>query len=109
LVAWNRFEVWLRPDGLLQRSPLGTLFVPWEAFARDAPAVPLGLSVVALAYEQPGLVRKTGLRPLGDRVESGTGAAYLARAIHHYVTHPGHRPAIGTEEEFHRLTAALAL
>jgi len=108
-LTWGWFGVQLRPDGVYDRQPLGSLFIPWDAFARAYPSAPSGTQRVALYYERPELVRSRGLRPGGPNAPAaGIDAAFLARTINEYVAHPEYRSAIGTEAELRRLTAAAA-
>jgi hypothetical protein len=103
-LALSRFGLRLRPDGIQDRQPFGSLFVPWEALAA---AEPHGRAQLTLHCRQPHLVRRRGLRPLTGKTLSGSDAGYLARVIHEYVTHADHRPAIGTPAELTRLTGAV--
>lgn len=103
-LALGRFGLRLRPDGIHDRQPFGSLFVPWEALAA---AEPHGRTQLTLHCRQPHLVRRRGLRPLTTKTPSGSDAGYLARVIHEYVTHADHRPAIGTPAELTRLTAVV--
>ena len=107
-VALGPFGVHLRPEGLYDRQPFGSLFVPWDSFAPDYPAVPVKNSQAALYFQRPEPIRRRGLRPSAESLATGTDAAYLAAAIHHYVSCPERRSAIGTEAELRRLTARLA-
>jgi hypothetical protein len=101
-LAWGRSEVLLRPDGVLDRGPIGSMFVPWEALDPGSPAVAVHANYVALRYRQPELVRRRGLRPARRRMEAGGDTILLARLIHHYVTSPEDREAIGAPEQFQR-------
>lgn len=103
--ALGTFGVRLSPAGFHDRQLLGSLFVPWEAFAPGYPAVPVRSNALTLYYERPDLVRRRGL---WAGLQTGTDAAFLAQAIHQYVAHPEHRQAIGTEAELRRLTARIA-
>ena len=108
-LTWGWFGIQLRPDGLYDQQPLGSWFVPWDAFVRAYPAVPDGSQRVALYLERPELVRRRGLRIGGSKVQAaGIDAAFLAWTINVYVTDSGHRSAIGTEAELQRLTAPAA-
>lgn len=104
-VAWGSYGVRLTPEGVHDRQPLGSLFVPWEAFAPDYPAVPVRGNHLTLYYQRPDLVRQRGLRPSRHSLPSTTDATYLANVIHQYVSCPERRPDIGTEAELRRLTA----
>ena len=107
-VAWGRAGTQLRPDGVHDRQPLGSLFVAWDALTPTTAATPRGGTQLTLHYRQPHRVRRRGFRPGGRTVvATGSDAGYLARVIHEYVTHPEHRPAIGTTAEQRRLTAVL--
>lgn len=107
-LSWRGTGVELRPDGVYDRQPLGSLFVPWDALVRAYPAVAENAQHVALYYERPGLIRRRGLRPGPNLPAVGVDAGFLARAIGEYVAHPEHRAAIGTEAELRRLSAAIA-
>ena len=108
-LAWGWFGVQLQPDGVHDRQPLGSLFIPWDAFVHAYPAAPNGTQQVALYYERPELVRRRGLRPDGQNIPAASiDTAFLAWTINEYVAHPEYRSAIGTEAELRRLTAATA-
>ena len=103
--AWVGIGVRLRPDGLLDRGLLGSLFVPWDGFRREYPAWPTRRGQqVRLSYQ--GESRRRGLVPTGRRIlnASNVDRDFLTRVIKHYVVHPEHRPAIGTAAEYDRLT-----
>ncbi len=107
--AWGGVGVRLRPDGVLDRHILGSLFVPWEALTLDRPAWPAdGKDQVLLNYRRPDLVRRRGIGP-GARRLSGANVDrhFLALAVQHYVAHPQRRHAIGTDAEHRRLMEAL--
>ena len=103
--ALNRRGIRLRPDGILDQQPLGSLFVPWEALAVPFGATPKSTVQLYLNYQQPQLIRKRGFRPGAQVLATGTDAGYLAWVIHEYLTSPERRPAIGTDAELHRLSA----
>jgi len=105
--GWDHVGVRLRRDGVLDRGPAGSLFVPWEAFDLHYPAWPADRGDrLRLNYEGPARVRGITRR----RFVTGVNVDrwFLAGAIEHYVTHPKHRAAIGTEAEYRRLMQALA-
>ncbi|MEV4704646.1 hypothetical protein [Actinoplanes sp. NPDC049316] len=109
--TWVGQDFQLRRDGVVHRTAVGSLVVPWEAFALDQPAYPGGKDgQVAFTYRRPELVRRRGL-PRGWELRTVTGVDvwFLSRVIHHYVTHPEHRAAIGTEGEYRRLRESLEL
>lgn len=108
-LSWGSFGVRLRPEGVYNRQPLGSLFVPWEAFAPGCPAVPVKGNGLALYYQRPGLVRRRGLPVGANSLLTGTDATYLAHVIQQYVSSPEHRPAIGTEAELRRVVATAIL
>ncbi len=104
--AWDHIGVRLRPDGVLDRSPAGSLFVPWEAFDLAYPAWPADRSDrLLLNYE--GRARRRGIVVTGRRAMSGANVdrRFLARAIHHYVNHPEDRAAIGAETGYRARSA----
>lgn len=107
-VAWGSSAARLRPDGVYDRQPLGSRLIPWEAFDRGYPAVPVKTTRLALYYQRPELVRRRGVYPGTQFLTTATDANYLAQAIGHYVTHAEQRPAIGAPGEFQRLTNLLA-
>jgi hypothetical protein len=87
----GRFGLVLRPDGLLDRQPLGSIFVPWEAGPAADPAR-LG---VKLRFTRPDLVVRSGFRP-GTSIAAGTDPGCTAWAINLYAARPDYRPTIGT-------------
>jgi hypothetical protein len=103
--AWGRYGVQLRPDGVLDRQPLGSRFVPWDAFAPELPVFAAGNQRLAIRCRRPDLVRRRGITPHGNTLPVGADPGYLCRVIQDYVAHPGHRSAIGTEAELRRLDA----
>ncbi|MGA5303234.1 hypothetical protein ACPCHT_25125 [Nucisporomicrobium flavum] len=106
---WINPGLELRHDGVLDRSVAGSLFVPWDAFDLERPAYPTGKpGQLEFAYRNPELVQRRGLPP-GRKVRTVTNVDlwFLSRAIHHYVTQPGHRAAIGAEAEYGRLRQSL--
>ena len=106
-LAWVSPGVSVRPDGVLDRQPLGRRFVPWDAIAADHPAVPASHDTVALSVTRPQAVIRSGLARRGDEIASTADTAFLARVINEYAADPAHRPAIGTEAELRRVTAAV--
>lgn len=89
--ALGRFGLFLRPDGLLDRQPLGTLFVPWEA----GPTSRLAGTSIKLRLAHPDLAVRRGFNP-GTSIATGADPAFTARAITLYATRPEYRPSIGT-------------
>jgi hypothetical protein len=87
----GRFGLVLRPDGLLDRQPLGSIFVPWEA----GPAAHPTRLGVKLRLTRPDLVVRSGLRP-GTSIATGTDPGCTAWAINLYTARPDYRPTIGT-------------
>jgi hypothetical protein len=83
----------LRPDGLLDRQPLGSVFVPWEAGAAAEPTT-VG---IRLRFARPDLIVRRGLRP-GNVVRAGIDRGFAAWAVNLYGVRPDFRPAIGTGE-----------
>lgn len=105
--VWTGFGVRLRPDGIVDRRLLGSLFVPWEAIATELPAATSLQAKVVLAFRNLVLVRGSGV---GRRDYAITAISidnrFLNRTIQEYASHPQYRSAIGTVEELHRLHAA---
>jgi hypothetical protein len=87
------FGVFLRPDGVLDRQLLGSIFVPWEA----VPAAQPTSTGVKLRVEHPELVVRRGLRP-GATIRTGADRGFTAWAINLYAARPDYRPAIGTND-----------
>jgi hypothetical protein len=87
------FGVFLRPDGLLDRQPLGTIFVPWQA---GVSAKPTSYGV-KLTFARADLVVRRGFRP-GTAVRTGADRGFTAWAINLYALRPDLRPTIGTDE-----------
>jgi hypothetical protein len=106
-MAWVLPGVRLRPDGVHDVQPFGSLIIPWDAFDPSVAATPRSNMQLIVHYQQPQLVRRRGFRPGETMLASGSDAGYLARVIREYVSHPDRRPAIGSTTELHRLTTAL--
>jgi hypothetical protein len=100
--------VQLRPDGLVARGPFGTLTVPWDALAPGypLPARPAATGLT-VAYARPELVGRRGLIRRQRIPVDHVDPLFLGSAIAYYVSHPQHRPAIGTEAEYERLRHTL--
>jgi hypothetical protein len=97
--VWRGSGVWLRPDGLTERNPLGSVTVPWDALSPGSlpPTTPSAVSL-RLAYAKPELVRRHGLAISRQRIRTDTvNALFLVHTLHYYLTHPEQRLAIGTE------------
>jgi hypothetical protein len=109
--AWQGTGWRVRPDGLSWRTPFRSVHIPWAALAPDGPPRPdLRASHLEFAYARPELVRRRGLRPRADRFLVGrVHPWFLTDVIRHYVAHPEHRPAIGTEAEHRRLLGVLGV
>ncbi|MEU9739566.1 hypothetical protein AB0E12_10300 [Micromonospora chersina] len=108
--AWRGHEVQLRPDGIRHRWVLGSLTVPWEALptAHVAPRADRPTRL-RMTFAEPLLVRRRGLPWSWNAVRTDSvDARFLAAAIRHYVGHPEHRAAIGSQAEYRRLLADLA-
>jgi hypothetical protein len=92
------FGVFLRPGGVLDRQPLSSVFVPWEA----APAAKPTSSGVKLRVAHPELVVRRGFRP-GTTIRTGADPGFTAAAINLYAARPDYREAIGTDDGLLRL------
>ncbi len=107
VAAWRGTGVDLRPDGLVNREPPGTLSVPWEAIDPGLPLPFARVDRLGLRYVRPELVRRRGLAfrhsVACDSVDSG----FLGRAIRYYLDNPGARAAIGTEAGYRDLLDSL--
>jgi hypothetical protein len=97
-VLRSSYGLFLRPDGLLDRQPLGSLFVPWEAGAAAEPTT----YGVKLRVGRPDLIVKRGLRP-GTAIRTGADRGFTAWAVNLYTARPDFRPAIGTLEGLRQL------
>lgn len=107
--AWRGSGVWLRPEGLMQRNPLGSATVPWDALSPSSlpPTTPSALSL-RLVYARPELVRRRGLEISRRRIRTDTvNALFLVHTLHYYLTHPEQRQAIGTEPGYANLLRVL--
>lgn len=107
--VWRGGGVWLRRDGLMERSPLGSVTVPWDALAPGSlpPTTPSALSL-RLVYAKPELVRRRGPVISRHRIRTDTvNALFLVHTLHYYLTHPEQRQAIGTEPGYADLLRAL--
>jgi hypothetical protein len=60
------FGVFLGPDGVLDRQPFGSVFVPWQAVAAAKPTN----SGIKLRVTHPELVVRCGFRP-GMTIRTG--------------------------------------
>lgn len=107
--AWRGHGVRLHPSGVRQTWPLGSLTVPWEALL--APQIPSAADRrpwLPMRITEPRLVRRRGIpRSRGALRTDIVDAGFLAAVIGHYVAHPEHRAAIGSQAEYERLRAAL--
>ncbi|MEU8156014.1 hypothetical protein AB0B94_20350 [Micromonospora sp. NPDC048986] len=107
--AWRGHGVRLHPSGVRQTWPLGSLTVPWEALL--APQIPPAADRrqwLPMRITEPRLVRRRGIpRSRGALRTDIVDAGFLAAVIGHYVAHPEHRAAIGSQAEYERLRAAL--
>ena len=107
--VWSGFGVRLRPDGLVDRRLVGMSFVSWEALASPIPPVSSRAASLGVAYRSPemakGLAKAEGRKVL---TTVNIDNHFLARVLQEYISHPEFRPAIGTEGELRRLTAAAA-
>ena len=108
--AWRGQGVRLHPSGVRQTWALGSLTVPWEALL--PPQIPPAADRrpwFPMRIMEPHLVRRRGI-PRSRRASrtDNVDPGFLAAVIGHYVAHPEHRAAIGTQAEYERLRAALA-
>ncbi|MEU9824785.1 hypothetical protein [Micromonospora chersina] len=108
--AWQGHGVQLRPDGVRHRWVLGSLTVPSQALPTThvAPGADRP-SRLRMAFGEPLLVRRRGIPWSWNALRTDSvDARFLAAAIRHYVGHPEHRAAIGSDGEYRRLLAQLA-
>lgn len=91
--ALGRFGLVLRPDGILDRQPLGSIFVPWEA----GPAAHPTRLGIKLRLTRPDMLVRRGLRP-GTNIATGADPDFTTWAINLYAARPDHRPTIGTHD-----------
>jgi hypothetical protein len=107
--AWRGDHgVQLRPDGLIDRSPLGTLTVPWQALAPGYPLpVQPNAASLALTYTRPELEQRRGLASRRFIRTDNIDALFLVHAIRHYLAHLDQQSAIGTQTEYDHLLRAL--
>jgi hypothetical protein len=110
VAVWRGVGVQLRPDGLVDRTPFGTLVVPWAALAPGYPLpVPPAASRLTLTYVGHELVRRRGLVLFRRLVQTGNiDTMFLVHAIRYYLDHPEHRPFIGTQAEYDDLLQAIS-
>ena len=107
--VWSGFGVRLRPDGVVDRRLVGMSFVSWEALTSPIPPASPRAASLDVAYRSPEMAR--GLAKAEGREVLTTvniDNHFLARVLQEYISHPEFRPAIGTEGELRRLTAAAA-
>ncbi|MEU8262809.1 hypothetical protein AB0C02_19545 [Micromonospora sp. NPDC048999] len=108
VATWRGLGVQLRPEGVRVREVWGTLTVPWDASPMGQAYRPADQPrILRLACARPELVRRRGRVAKETLPADNIDAQFLADAIRHYVLHPEHRVAIGTEAEHRRLQAAL--
>ncbi|MEU1248657.1 hypothetical protein [Micromonospora arida] len=107
--AWRGHGVRLHPSGVRQTWALGSLTVPWEALL--APQIPPAGNRrpwLPMRITEPRLVRRYGIPPSRGALRTDiVDVGFLAAVIGHYVAHPEHRAAIGSQAEYERLRAAL--
>ncbi|MGI5524080.1 hypothetical protein ACQEUX_24530 [Micromonospora sp. CA-259024] len=107
--AWRAYGVRLHPHGVRQTWALGSITVPWEALR--APQIPPAAdrpTWLRMSVAEPQLVVRRGLPwSRGALRTDNVDAGFLAAVIGHYVSHPEHRAAIGTQVEYERLRAEL--
>ncbi len=85
-MALGSFGVRLRSDGIHERRPFATLFVPWDALDPDHAAEPGRLNTVNLRIRRPGAVVRRGPRGSAGTLRSTTDAGYLAGVINSAVS-----------------------
>ena len=91
-LAWRGVGVQLRPDGLVDRTGLGTLVVPWQVLAPGHPLPPLSTATkLALTFAHPQLVRRKGLVFWSSVQAGNVDPAFPAGAIRFYVANPDRR------------------
>ncbi|MGI5175878.1 hypothetical protein ACQEVZ_06045 [Dactylosporangium sp. CA-152071] len=107
--AWQGIGVRLGPDGLQDRSVLGTLAVPWDALTTASlPAITPSALFLQLTYARPDLIRVAGLPLTRRQIRTDTvNALFLAHTMHHYLVHPERRQRIGTAAGYTELLTAL--
>ncbi len=107
--VWRGNGLWLRPAGLMERNPLGSLTVPWNALStRSLPPTTPSAQSLRLVYTRPDLVRRHGLAIIRRRISTDTvNALFLVHTLHHYLTNPEQRQSIGTESGYAELLRAL--
>ncbi|MEV0001084.1 hypothetical protein AB0H28_02205 [Micromonospora sp. NPDC050980] len=106
--AWRGHDLLLSPTGVRTIGLLGSRRVPWEA----GPGVAVPSDVeraprLRLTIATPALARRRGLVGRATVPVNSVDPRFLAAVVSHYVTHPQHRAAIGTADEYRRLLADL--
>ncbi|GGJ83138.1 hypothetical protein GCM10010123_10970 [Pilimelia anulata] len=108
-LAWVNVSLEIREDGLRYRTPGGRLTVPWDAMKPGTPGRDSRPRRLSLVFRDPAPVRRTGLVRL-DRIAVGrVHPWFLADVLRYYVSYPGERRFIGTEEGYRRLLTAHGL
>ncbi len=111
VAVWRGIGVQLLPAGVVNRTGLGTLIVPWEALDDVYPTAPgprLPDWSLVLTYTRPELVRRRGIVFRRHRLlRSNVDPLFLASAIAYYIADPKSRSAIGTEAEYDRMLSAM--
>ncbi|MET8549641.1 hypothetical protein ABZ356_17760 [Micromonospora zamorensis] len=104
----NRPRLTLDRNGITKQSVTRRTFLRWDRLLPGGPpAPPRGAATITL-QRQPAT---PGGPPVPSPLPTGplhVDPAFLAETIRHYVEHPEHRAAIGTQQELDRLLAALA-
>ncbi|MBM2616652.1 hypothetical protein JIG36_13890 [Actinoplanes sp. LDG1-06] len=81
-LALGPWGVRVRPDGVADRQPLGSVFVPWAALDPGLPIVPGGQNQVFLHFSEPDRVVRRGLRrPKPNILNPQSDAGYVAATI----------------------------
>ncbi|MGW1057846.1 hypothetical protein [Micromonospora rubida] len=107
--AWRGTHLYLRSEGIEERTAQSSLFVPWDALRVGHPQRPsLRAHQLTLSYSHPHRVGRRGLGS-GKRLRIDTVHPwFIADVMRHYAEHAEHRAAIGTPDEYRRLLGRLA-
>ncbi|MFF0470648.1 hypothetical protein ACFYPX_24835 [Micromonospora zamorensis] len=104
----NRPRLTLDRNGITKQSVTRRTFLRWDRLLPGGPPAPTRNAATITIQRQPAT---PGGPPVPSPLPTGplhVDPAFLAETIRHYVEHPEHRAAIGTQQELDRLRAALA-
>ncbi|MET7709318.1 hypothetical protein [Micromonospora sp. NPDC005413] len=103
----NRPRLTLNRDGITKQGRIRRTFLRWDRLLPGGPPAPRRSGANLTLMRQPAT---PGGPPVPSPLPTGplhVDPTFLADTIRHYVEHPEHRSAIGTQHELDRLRTAL--